>query len=361
MGETAKRTAVVTTVAVAIIAGALALWELRVLISLILLGLVLAAAMRPGVDALARRRVPRAGGVALHYAALAGIVGLALWLVVPRAIDQLSAALGTNGVPTSAAELNQSVEREAKQSKGIKHDILVGIQKRLKRLPSGSALLHPAVTVTKAAFEAVIGTFFLLAVAAYWIFDRDRAIALACSLASRRKRRLVRDTWLLIDLKLGAYVRGQLLLVVFVATVLSLAFWAIGLPYWILIGISAGVVELVPIVGPLAAGALAVGVGLTDSITLAVEAGAVVFAVRMLEDYIVIPRVLGHAVGLSPLVVLVSVTALGLLLGGLFVLLAIPIAAVLATLVDVIVRDRDPAKEEVPAVLFSTDVESAAR
>jgi predicted PurR-regulated permease PerM len=96
-------------------------------------------------------------------------------------------------------------------------------------------------------------------------------------------------------------------------------------------------------------------------VALALEAGAIVFAVRMLEDYVAIPRVLGHAVGLSSLVVLISITSLGLLLGGLFVLLAIPIAAVLATVIDVVVRNRDPAKQDVPAVLFSTDVESAAR
>ena len=72
---------------------------------------------------------------------------------------------------------------------------------------------------------------------------------------------MVRDTWDLIDLKLGAFVRGQLLLIVLVATVLSLAFWAIGLPYWLLVGIFAGIVEIVPVVGPLAAGAVAVGVG----------------------------------------------------------------------------------------------------
>jgi predicted PurR-regulated permease PerM len=56
-------------------------------------------------------------------------------------------------------------------------------------------------------------------------------------------------------------------------------------------------------------------------------------------------------VGLSPLVVLVAVTAIGLLLGGIYVLLAVPIAAVLVTLVDVIVHDRDPGEEEVPSVL----------
>ena len=74
--------------------------------------------------------------------------------------------------------------------------------------------------------------------------------------------------------------------------------------------------------------------------------------VRLLEDYLVIPKVLGDAVGLSPLLVLVSVTAVAILFGGFAVLLAIPLAAVLATLVDVVVLDKDPAEEEVPTVIF---------
>jgi predicted PurR-regulated permease PerM len=114
----------------------------------------------------------------------------------------------------------------------------------------------------------------------------------------------------------------------------------------------AGIVEIIPIVGPLTAGAVAIAVGLTDSWQVALLAGIAVLAVRLFEDYIVVPRVLGHAVGLSPLVVLVAVTAIGLLLGGVYVLLAVPIAAILATLVDVIVRDKDPAEEETPTVLF---------
>jgi predicted PurR-regulated permease PerM len=72
-----------------------------------------------------------------------------------------------------------------------------------------------------------------------------------------------------------------------------------------------------------------------------------------LEDYLIVPKVLGHAVGLSPLVVIVSVTAIGILLGGFYILLAVPIAAVLSTLVDVVIRDVDPAEEDVPAVMFT--------
>jgi predicted PurR-regulated permease PerM len=111
-------------------------------------------------------------------------------------------------------------------------------------------------------------------------------------------------------------------------------------------------VEIVPVIGPLAAGALAVGVGFTESWQTALAAGLCVLGVRLLEDYLVIPRVLGEATGMSPLLVLVSVTAIGILFGGYAVVIAVPIAAVLVTLVDVIVRDKDPAEEEVPTVLF---------
>jgi len=147
-------------------------------------------------------------------------------------------------------------------------------------------------------------------------------------------------------------VRGQLILIAFVASLLSLIFYLIGLPFWLLIGIFAGLVEIVPVIGPIAAGAVAVGVGFTQSWQLALGAGLAVLGVRLLEDYVVIPRVLGHAVGLTPLSVLIAVTAMGILFGGFAVLLAIPFAAVLATLVDVVVRHRNPAEEETPAVLF---------
>jgi predicted PurR-regulated permease PerM len=192
----------------------------------------------------------------------------------------------------------------------------------------------------------------VLATAAYWIFERERAVDLVASLVERPKRKKLRDTWDLIDLKLGAFVRGEALLVVLVGTLLSLAFWAVGEPYFILIGAFAGIVEIVPVIGPIAAGALAVGVGFTDSWHVALAAGICVLVVRLLEDYLVVPRVLGDAVGLSPLLVLFSVTAVGILFGGFAVVLAVPLVAVLVTVLDVAVRDKDPAEEDVPTVLF---------
>jgi predicted PurR-regulated permease PerM len=355
MAETAKRAFVAAVVVGAVVVLALALWKMRVLIALVFLALIIASAMRPGIEALRRRRIPRGIGIALHYLVLAGMFALLVSLVVPRALEQVQSAI--EELPTSDSELQEAAD----ESTGIEHDLLVGLQRRLEDLPSASELVDPAIEATQTAFEVLVGIFFVLAFAAYWIYERERAVTLVTSLLPRARRKVVRDTWDLIDEKLGAYVRGQALLILFVGTVLSLIFFAIGLPYWILVGAFAGVVEIVPVIGPLAAGALAVGVGLTQSWQVALAAGIAVLVVRLLEDYLVIPRVLGDAVGLSPLIVLFSVTASAVLFGGFAVLVAIPIAAVVATLIDVIVLKKQPEEEEVPPVIFpAQDVEPKA-
>jgi predicted PurR-regulated permease PerM len=326
---------------------ALALWKIRLVVALLFFAFIIAAAMRPGIETLRRRGVPRGVGVAIHYVAFVGFVAVVLWLVVPRATDQVSKAVA--GLPSSRSELAE----QARDSSGIRQDVLVGLQRRLEELPTANELVDPALELGLIGFEILIGIFFVFASAAYWIFEREHAINLVTSMIPRPRRKRVRDTWDLIDLKLGAYVRGQALLIAIVGTVLSLVFWAIGLPYWVLIGTFAGIVEIVPVIGPIIAGGVAVGVGLTVSWELALAAGVVVLVVRLLEDYIVIPRVLGDAVGLSPLLVLVSITSVALLFCEFAVLLAIPLAAVLATLLDVVVRGKDPAGEDVPAVIFS--------
>jgi predicted PurR-regulated permease PerM len=335
MSETARRAFVATAVVLAVVVGALALWQLKILLALLFLAFTIAAAMRPSVEALKRRGIPRGAGILLHYAALTLFLGLLLWAVVPRAVTQVQNAIGNSEDAT-----------------GIKGDVLGWLERRLERLPRPEELVDPALEATVLGLEIAVGILFVLASAAYWILERDDAVRVVTSLLPRPRRKLVRDTWNLIDLKLGAYVRGQALLIALVSTVLSACFWAIGLPFWLLIALFAGIVEIIPVIGPLTAGALAVGVGLTESVGVALAAGLAVLVVRVLEDYLVIPRVLGDAVGLSPLVVLVSVAAAALLFGGFAVLIAIPMAAVLATLFDVIVRNKNPSDEEVPTVLF---------
>jgi len=343
--ETARRALVTTAAAVAVVVFALALWKVRVVIALLFVAFTIAAAMRPGVEALHARGIPRAVGVLLHYLVAVAVLSVVLWLIVPQAISQVQTAIGGQAA-------HRKLEHAAAHSSGLEHAFFVGLDRRLRHLPSGSALLHPAVTVTKKALEVIAAAFFTFAVAAYWIFERERAQRLVLLTLPKAKRQVVRDTWVLIDAKLGAFVRGQLLMICFVSTVLSAAFWALGLPYWLLLGVFAGLVEMVPVVGPLIGGGLAVAVALTQGWETAALTAVAVYGLRLLQDYLINPRVLGHAVGLSPLVVLVTAFTVTILFGPYYVVLSVPLAAVLGTVIDVTVLDRDPASEPVPAVIF---------
>lgn len=336
----ARRTLIVTVVAGGVVVGALALWQLRLVVGLLFSAITMAASMRPAVEWLARHRVPRSVGVLLHYLGVVGLVGLFLYFVVPSLISQIEAAVSSAKHPA------------IHHGGGIKDQILNAINRVLRRLPSGSQLIHPAISYGKTALEVLLGIFFACAAAAYWVFERDRVVDVITRLLPRPRRKKVRDTWDLIDAKLGAFVRGQVLLMGFVGVLVSVAYWLVGEPYWLPLGIASGLLEVVPVIGPLVAVILAIGAGLSHSWHTALLAAIAFFAIRLIEDYLVSPKVLGGSVGLSPLLVLVSVTAVGILLGGFYVLLAVPMAAVIGTIIDVVVFDIEPAEVSTPTVLL---------
>jgi predicted PurR-regulated permease PerM len=337
---TLRRAFLTTIAAVSVVVLALALWKLRVLIALLFVAFTLAAAMRPGVDALARRRVPRAVGVLIHYAAIIGALAFFLAFAVPHMITQVQHAIG-------AVETGHVHTGNAFQDK-----ILAGLERRLSHVPKTSGLIHPAVSAGKTALAVLVGIFFTLASAAYWLFERDRAIDVVTGFLPRQRRKKVRDTWILVDLKLGAFVRGQILMVAIIATIVSAAFWAVGEPYWLLLGILVALFEIIPVVGPLLGLIIAVAAGLSVDWQTAAKAGGALVAIRIFQDYVVNPKVMGGIVDLSPLIVMSSAIAVTTLFGPFYVLLSVPIASLIVTIVDVAARGVDPAEVDVPTVLF---------
>ena len=330
-------------VVLAVAVATIALWEGRTVVLLLFLAYTLGAAMRPGVDRLVRAGVPRALALVAHFAVLFGVVALLLWLIVPVVLEQAQQALADAPRHDAAADsgLLYSVREQA----------LSSLESRLSEISEPDTALSTLVgTIT-----ALAGVAFTLAAAAYWVVERDRLVNVVLAVVRHEKRTTVRDTWLLIDLKLGAVIRTKLLLVVMTASILSVAFWVIGLPYFLLVGVFAGIVEILPVIGPLIAGLTAVAAGLTVSWQLGLAAAIAVYGLRVVQDYVINPRLFGRAVHLPPLAVLLAVSAVALLLGPWWVPLAIPLTAVLSTLLDVLVWKTDPAEEVVPTVLAPTD------
>src|SRR5215831_71951 len=330
------RTAAKATVAaVVVVAVAFGLWKVRSIVILLLLALTFAAAIRPGVEWLHRRRVPQSLAIFFFFAVVLGAIGLFFWLAVPPALHQLSEALNERGAAAAAGH-----------STGIRHDLLAWVDRQLRELPHGSRLLHPIAAYGHKPTSAVVATYFTLAATWYWVSERDRMIELLAAIAPESKRETARQTYLAIDRRLGSYTRLKFLMVVIVGAVLAAGFYLVGLNYWLLVGGFVGLVEIVPVIGPLIGAVLVLVVGLPESVHVAVLALLWLVLVREFQSYVVNPHLMGKSVGLSPLVTLVSVSVVGLLFGGFAVILAIPVTSAVATLIDVFVLDHEPPAEQ---------------
>jgi predicted PurR-regulated permease PerM len=314
-----------TAAALAVVALAFGIWQVRSVLILLLLALTLAAAIRPGVEWLGRHRTPQSVAILLHFLVVGGAVALFIRLAVPPALHQIVEALGA---PPAHAT-------------GVRERVLDWLRQHLHQLPTGTQLLHPVATYGHKASEALVAIFFTLAATWYLVSEHESLIRLLTALAPEEKREQARTTYLEVDRRLGAYTRLRVLMIFAVGTVLSAGFCVIGLDYWLLVGAFVGVAEIVPLIGPLIGAILVLAVGLPQSLHVAALALLWLYAVRLFQDYVVNPHI-GRTVGLSPLVTLVSVSVVGVMFGGLAVVLAVPFTSAVATIIDVLVLGHEP-------------------
>jgi predicted PurR-regulated permease PerM len=319
------RVAKATAVAIAVAGFAFALWQVRTVLILLLLALTLAAAIRPGVEWLGPHRVPESVAILLHFLVVGGAIALFVWLAVPPALHQIGHALGT---PPAHAT-------------GVPERMLTWLQQHLHQLPTGAQVLHPVATYGHRAGEGVVAIFFTLAATWYCVSERDSILKLLTALAPESKRQQARETYLAIDSRLGAYTRLRFAMVFAVGAVLSAGFYAIGLNYWLLVGAFVGLIEIVPVIGPLFGSVLVLAVGIPQSVHIAALSLLWLVAVREFQNYVVNPHI-GRTVGLSPLVTLLSIAVVGVLFGGFAVILAVPFTSAVATLIDVLVLGHEP-------------------
>jgi putative permease len=328
-GDLTVRVAKATAAALAVIALAAGIWQVRSVLILLLLALTFAAAIRPGDEWLGRHRVPESVAILLHLLVIGGVVAVLLWIAVPPAVHQIGHALGHG----------------PGQASGVRGSVLVWLQQHLHQLPTGSELVHPVATYGHKAGEAVVAIFFTIAATWYCVSERDSIINLLTTLAPESKREKARETYLALDRRLGAYTRLRFLMVFAVGAVLSTGFYVIGLDYWLLVGAFVGLIEIVPVIGPVIGSILVLTVGLPQSLHVAAFALLWLIVVREFQSYVVNPHI-GKTIGLSPLVTLLSVAVVGVLFGGFAVILAVPFTSAVATLIDVLVLGHDPPAAE---------------
>jgi predicted PurR-regulated permease PerM len=329
-----------------LLAAAVVLWLGRDVLGPFVLAAALAYAFTPLVDrTVEATRWPRLLVVGAGYALALVALGVLAWLIAGRLADELDllardwphalSVLMRQILGSDVVRMGSLVVTVDEVGRAMR-DALTGL------LASPSGALHLASQIGQSLLDGLL----VLIVTFYMLLDGQRAWDFLMVLVPEPERSRLRDLAGRIHLVLGRWLRGTLLLIGLVAVVLYLILGPVlHLPYALALSILSGVLEVIPLVGPLIAAVTAILVAFSSGgVGLGVVVAIVYIVVRELEDQLVMPVVIGRAVDLHPAVtifaVLVGLSAFGIL-GG---LLAVPAAAALnITLRELSVRTTIPA------------------
>ena len=153
-------------------------------------------------------------------------------------------------------------------------------------------------------------------------------------LFQRRDRHRVSNVSALVTEKISAWLGGQMLLGLIIGTISAIGFFLMGVPYFFVLAVIAGIGEMIPMVGPLLSAIPAVLVALTVSPGLALAVAGFCLALQLVENNVLVPKVMGDTVGLSAVTVIISLAIGSQLLGFVGALLAVPTAAIIQVLVE---------------------------
>lgn len=198
-----------------------------------------------------------------------------------------------------------------------------------------------ASVVLRGVAETIAVVVLAPVLAIYLLIDLDRFKKQALELTPPKQRDEVVYVSGEVATALGSFVRGQLLVALIVGVLSSIGMWAIDLPFWLIVGIVAGFLNLIPFLGPVVGGALAALVALLNGDPWqAVWAVVIMTAVQQVDNHVITPMVQRARVHLSPLVIVLALIVGGALAGLLGVLVAIPATAAIRIVVGHLWRTR---------------------
>ena len=306
-----------------------ALWEVRDALMLVYISALVAIGLSPVVNAierkrLMRQRVPRWAAILVIYLAIIGAVVAVGVLVIPPIVTQ------ARGL---AMELPRLLHQG--QQWLIDHGLLtreISAQEAVRQTAGNSGAQDTVGLIVGAVFGFVGGIFGLitmLVLAFYLLVDSSGLVNVFVRLFPREKRAQVDDACRRVTNKVSAWLGGQLLLGGIIGSTAALGLYLMGVPFFYVLALIAGLGEMIPIVGPILSAVPAVAVALSVKPTLALGVIAFFFAQQQLENHLLVPKIMQRQVGISPVFVIVALLIGGSLLGVIGAILAVPTAAIL--------------------------------
>jgi predicted PurR-regulated permease PerM len=303
---------------------------------LVLIGVAffLALGLEPAASWFVRRRLPRWAATTLVFLIFLALMGAFVAAAIPPLVQQ-------------AGELINQAPHYIQQVQD--HSSAIGrlndrfhIQQRITDTVNGSggSVVNDLVSAGTALFGAVGDSLIVIVLTVYFLADMPRIRTALYRLIphTRRPRAiLIGDE---VFAKVGAYVLGNVLISVITGAATFIWLEVFNVPYPLLLGIFVALLDLVPVVGSTIAGVAVAAVALTVSLPVCIATIVFFVVFRLIEDYLLVPRIIGRAVNVPPLITVVAVLIGGALLGIIGALVAIPIAAAIQLLTQEVLYPR---------------------
>jgi predicted PurR-regulated permease PerM len=298
----------------------------------LLIAIAVVYLLNPLVSALERRGVPRVAGAGIVYILFLCIVALVVSLLVPVVARQVSQVI--DHFPDYLAD-GQAFVRDIAARFGQEPNFRLDAEQVREWLSASenrgtvTRYLTGLRSVTTSVISGLIIFVLGPVMAFYLLVDLPRLRRGAMALVPPGRREEITGLMDRIGQAVGGFFRGQLLVALFVGVASSIGLWAIRLPFWLLVGMVAGIFNLVPLVGPFIGGGLAVIIALVSGEPLkALWAALVLLAVQQVDNHLISPNVMGRTVQLHPVVVMLALLV-GASFAGLFgMLVVVPLVAV---------------------------------
>lgn len=302
-------------IVVMLILGSIVFFAKDVLVA-VALAIVISSAFDPLVSALERWRIPRVLGTLGIFILI--IVGLAmvLYTIVPLALSELNFLLN------SLTEIDAPF-LGLEQLSAVVKTLNEGIGRLANLLISGSASILDAVSRFVGGIALVVSVFIL---SFYLTIDRDGIENFLKAILPPSYEDQVLDIYFRVRRKIGRWLQGQIFLSLSVGFSIFIALWILGIKYSLILGILAGILEIVPFVGPIFSGAVAFLVALSQSFSSAIYVLILFIVIQQLEGHLLVPTFMRLATGLNPALILISLLIGSQLLGFIGLILAVPTA-----------------------------------
>ena len=314
-----------------------ALYLTRDALLIVYVSVLVAIGLSPMVRSLERRRLPGGGqlprwaAILIIYACVVGALVLVGILIIPPLIDQAQALW------TAFPNLLHQAQQWLIDRGLLTRELTV--REAVQQAPGGADTVGAVVGAVSGVIGGVFGVITILILAFYLLLETDAIVSTLVRLFPADERDRVEDASRRIVIKVSAWLGGQLLLGGIIGSTAAIGLWLLGVPYFYVLALIAGIGELIPIVGPILSAIPAVAVAFTVSPTLALAVVPFYFAQQQLENHVLVPRVMSKQVGLSAALVIISLLIGGSLLGILGAILAIPTAGILQVLFEEAVPD----------------------